>query len=119
MSAAIQENTEEQWKPVRGLLKEALLGRGIPRMESLEILLLTSSENTSRHILCIGIISGIFVVLVGIENWRLGCRYHWKIHARVVIQMGLITGILTGLDKIDANKYALKIPKRRVSNILL
>jgi hypothetical protein len=30
MSAAIQENTEEQWKAVRGLLKEALLAGEIP-----------------------------------------------------------------------------------------
>jgi hypothetical protein len=36
MSANIQENTAEQWKAVRGLLKEALLARETP-LESKEM----------------------------------------------------------------------------------
>jgi hypothetical protein len=57
MSATIQENTEEQWKVVRGLLKEALLAAEVP-IESKEmypksgIALYANANNSVSRAVC-------------------------------------------------------------------
>jgi hypothetical protein len=51
MSADIQENTVEQWKAVRGLLKEALLAGEIPLESKLYTVRECKQPSNCRHCL--------------------------------------------------------------------